>query len=242
MFTYIFLDGSSTFNMFFKVLIIFWFSSSLERLWGSVSFGAFLGLSIFTKSTVAVLSSLAVSGFPFEKLLNGFDSLLSPNSLTLSLMLAYGFIHGNEMIYLFFILPVRVKILALISAILALVQVFMIFTFKNNVLVNTLIALTYISGYTALFVFAKKIFNINKAKAFFKEKINAGKVDEINQMLSSMIREAREKGGLEKSSVSTANISTEGVLCDPEDFVAEDDYCKSCASYSRCCERAKETN
>ena len=101
--TYIFLDNISGFSFFFKALIVFMFSSSLEMGWSSGKLLLFFALTVLPKSIIAAAFAFFIPGnLPLELILNGTDGLLNPNSLFLSLMIAYGFLHreGSNLSFL----------------------------------------------------------------------------------------------------------------------------------------------
>ena len=125
--TYIFNDSTSLLYYFFKVLIVFWFCSRIEVLWGSVHFSILIISGILAKSFMALIVYQFIPNFPFESLLNGYGSALSPNPVMLTLITTFGFAFPNEKIYLFFILPFSLKIFAYISMALAVLQLILFF-------------------------------------------------------------------------------------------------------------------
>lgn len=236
-FTYIFWDNSTTLSFFFKVLILFWFSSTLEAEWGTLHYSLFLVAGILGKSLTAILWNLLLHRIPFEAFLNGYDSLLYPNSLMLSLMIAYGFIHKDEVIYLFFILPIKVKLLSIISMVFASIQILLLFTASNPFHVNLVFVSIYLSGYLGVFLYAQRIFdfprfNFKLAKFKRKQTPLSNSVQETNL-------EILDAPSSDSSLVKTP-ASDHLPLCDPIDFEENDAYCQTCNRYPRCLQRKKE--
>lgn len=221
--TYIFRDNTSILYYFFKVMIIFWFSSTLEHEWGSLHFGIFLTLAVVVKSSVALFVNLFVPGIPFEYLLNGYGSLISPNPLMLSLLTAFGFIYPDHKIYLFFVIPVRVKMVSIISLVIALVQAFSLFTSTPSLFAGFILAFIYLSGYTGIIVYHRRIF-ASGLSGFDIRRVVKRNVSSFNSRLNIKS---------EKSPVKSENVS----LCEPEDFNADDQYCKTCGGFTKCKDR-----
>lgn len=240
--TYIFLENVSGFTFFFKALIVFMFSSSLEAGWSSVKLSIFLALTILPKSIITAIFSLYIpGGLPMEAILNGVDGLLNPNSLFLSLMIAYGFLHREEVIYLFFIIPIKIWMLAVVSIIFAAIG--MLGTLATMGLpLNIILTIIQLSGYLGILIFSGQIFrlaNVSRKYHVFRKRMtgpNTVTLEETKKVLEEMIK-ATENVEKEENKITDNN----GPLCDPIDFDENDQYCKDCGKFKRCLER-KETH
>ncbi|OHD36794.1 MAG: hypothetical protein A2015_04635 [Spirochaetes bacterium GWF1_31_7] len=229
--TYIFNDATSVLYYFFKVLIIFWFCSILESEWGTKHFSIFLLSGILAKSITALAINYFIPIIPFESLLNGYGSMLSPNSLMLTLMTAFGFIYPDQKIYLFFILPVRIKLISIISLAIAAIQLIMIFTTGNPLFISSLLAIIYLSGFLGLFIYFRRIFGSSIVLAKMKNPTHLHKYYSRKPVTSEKIKNTAEK----------RDISTMP-LCEESDFDENDHYCKECDLLPRCITRKTETD
>jgi membrane associated rhomboid family serine protease len=243
--TYMFYLPTSIFSVF-NIMIFFWFGSNLEDLWGTKLF------LIFVFSTVLLHS--------IPSFFMGFVPVIGGWSLSLCMMVAFGFNFPHEIIYIFFIIPIRVKILAIISLVLIglhfFIQVGFIFEFKNidpnaiiqiprsvGILINT------IFSYISLLIFFKFIFGqvhiiwsskriktkkqIERIKKGEKEQAldNRKYLDLFNKTKNGISLSIQEKEILEP-------LNVEGVsLCDKYDFNADDDHCLKCDIYGNCIKR-----
>jgi len=113
--TYIFVPRSSNILfLFLEVLFFYWVGTGLELRWGSFKFTLYyLGGLLGT-----VIATLLVG------VLGGMDIIIAAYSVTsffsMNLFLAFAWYYGEEVIRIMFILPVKVKWLAIIDAILIL--------------------------------------------------------------------------------------------------------------------------
>ena len=234
--TYIFLENVSGFTFFFKALIVFMFSSSLEAEWTSGKLSIFLVLTVLPKSIIAAIFARYIPAFPLEAILNGTDSLFTPNSLFLSLMIAYGFLHREEVIYLFFIIPIKIWILAAVS--IGFAAIGMLGTLEKMEMPNIILTIIQLSGYLGIIIFSRQIFflaNTNRKYQVFRKKMvtpDAKTMNETQKVLEEMIKTFEQET---KIAPNTANDN--GPLCDPIDFDESDSYCKDCGKFKRCMER-----
>lgn len=225
--TYIFMENPSSFIFFFKALIVFTFSASLENQWSSPKFLLFLALTILPKGIIAAAFAFFVPGgrqLPLETILN-----VNPNSLFLSLMIAYGFLHRDEVIYLFFIIPIKIWILSVFSIIWAAIEI-VIELFSLHII----LAIIQLSGYLGIMIFSKQIFHLartnRKYRMFKKRMIKPDKtaLEETQKVLEEIIETTK----------NAPKTSYESQLCDPIDFDEQDSYCIHCDNFKRCLERA----
>jgi len=242
-FTYAFVFNVHPIFFIFTVLIFMLFSSVLERLWGSFHYMIFLLITILSKS----ISSFLFGPLPVE----------GDFSLYLCLMIAFGFNFPEERIY-FFIIPVRVKILAIISMFFVPIQIFLMFLSNKHITgflnfpLEFGIILTGILSYLSLIIYYKKIFyskNIDKlvnnlknsAKDIENKIITESKIDK-NKKYSDILESYNTKKSLnnEENIVLESLDSKEKSLCDEIDFIGNDRYCLSCDKYGNCVKRKIE--
>ena len=106
MFTYMFIHSSGVFHILFNMLILWMFGSELERLWGSKFF---LIYYLTCGAGAAVIYSLALLGAsfftPVEHLVG--VPVVGSSGAVFGLMLAYGLIFKNRILYVMMIFPMR---------------------------------------------------------------------------------------------------------------------------------------
>lgn len=100
-------------------LAIFWYifwmvSSSVERAWGVFRFNVYLFSGIFFTALFAVIGQLIAPDF---------IGAVSPDFLFYSVFFAFAVLYPNVEFYLFFVLPVKVKWLAMLSGVLMLLSI-----------------------------------------------------------------------------------------------------------------------
>jgi len=106
--TYVFLT-SDWLDLLFTVLIFYYIAAPLEAAWGTRRFLTVFGVSVVGGGAAGVLLKLS-------------QPLAGGGAPIVTLLLIYGFMFPDSVVYLFFILPVRVKTLAIILTALYLVQ------------------------------------------------------------------------------------------------------------------------
>lgn len=105
--TYMFLHGG-VFHIFFNMLTLFMFGNELERYWGTPRFLNYY----FTTGIGAGVCSWIVAP-------NSFVIVIGASGAIYGLLLAYGLTYPNRIVYLNFLLPVKVKWLVLIMGAMA---------------------------------------------------------------------------------------------------------------------------
>jgi membrane associated rhomboid family serine protease len=105
--TYMFLHGG-VFHIFFNMLTLFMFGNDLERLWGT---RRFLNYYIVTGVGAGICSWLVSA--------NSWAAVIGASGAVYGLLLAYALAYPNRIVYLNFLLPVKVKWLVLIMGAMA---------------------------------------------------------------------------------------------------------------------------
>jgi membrane associated rhomboid family serine protease len=100
--TYMFLHGG-VFHLFFNMLTLYMFGNELERYWGTPRFINYY----FITGVGAGLCSWLVS-------MNNALPIVGASGAIYGLLLAYGMTYPNRIVYLNFLLPIKVKWLVLI--------------------------------------------------------------------------------------------------------------------------------
>ncbi|MBR6199043.1 MAG: rhomboid family intramembrane serine protease [Spirochaetales bacterium] len=109
--TYCFYFGESPIFFFFTILVLMVFATKLESIWGSFYFAIFLILTIVSRSIAAFLFGAEV---PIVDWMNVYTSLV----------IAFGFNFAEDRMYLFFIIPIKMKIFAIIALVMLGISVF----------------------------------------------------------------------------------------------------------------------
>jgi membrane associated rhomboid family serine protease len=105
--TYMFLHGG-VFHIFFNMLTLFMFGNELERYWGT---HRFLTYYFITGIGAGVCSWLVA--------MNSWSIVIGASGAIYGLLLAYGLTYPNRIVYLNFLLPLKVKWLVLIMGAMA---------------------------------------------------------------------------------------------------------------------------
>jgi hypothetical protein len=239
--TYAFYSPRNILFFFFRVLILFMFGTGLERVWGSPLFAIYMLISILARGILAFIV--------------GYVPLFGSWPLYLGLLVAFGFNYPHHQIRLFFIIPVRVKILAIFFLVLALLQVisslFMLVEFagQRTIQLNLPAFLVALAGYINILIFAPKIFDLHHLRRMMhhtenrlrtiKEETRMATVKMDNRKLSAMLEKLETGEPLDETEREFAlqeGCSPEQ-LCHQGDFVKDDDYCLTCDKYEECVRR-----
>jgi membrane associated rhomboid family serine protease len=105
--TYMFLHGG-VFHIFFNMLTLYMFGNDLERYWGTrrfLNYYFITGIGAGVCSWIVSMNSMAVT--------------IGASGALYGLLLAYGMLYPNRIVYLNFLLPVKVKWLVLIMGAVA---------------------------------------------------------------------------------------------------------------------------
>jgi membrane associated rhomboid family serine protease len=108
--TYMFLHGG-VFHLFFNMLTLFMFGNELERFWGTPRFLSYY----FITGIGAGICSWAVTP-------HSDSVVIGASGAIYGLLLAYGVTYPNRIVYVNFLLPLRVKWLVIIMGAMAFVS------------------------------------------------------------------------------------------------------------------------
>ena len=107
-------------SLLFLILLYYSLGTALERTWGTFRHNVYIfsGL-IFTVLGVFILYAVYFFGFHVELPLS-LAGMVSTNYITMSIFLAFAAIYPEMEVYLYFILPIKMKWMALVYAAMAL--------------------------------------------------------------------------------------------------------------------------
>ena len=107
-------------SLLFLVLLYYSLGTALERTWGSFRYNVYIFSGIlFTMIAVFILYSVFLFVYGVEVQLSGV-SRISTNYITMSIFLAFAAIYPDMEMYLYFILPIKMKWMAIVYAVMAL--------------------------------------------------------------------------------------------------------------------------
>ena len=114
--TYIFVPGySSPFALLIALYFYYWIGSTLEREWGTPKFTLYyLGGAALT--VVGVILTSLISG-------NYYLTLAGTGYVNLSMFLAFAVLFPNMTVLLFFIIPIKIKWLAIVDGVFFAVEI-----------------------------------------------------------------------------------------------------------------------
>ncbi len=119
-FTYMFLHSQSVFHVLFNMLILWWFGSELELKWGSKFFLTYYLVCGVGAALIYLLFVFAYSLITADPL-----PLLAPvvgaSGAAFGLLLAYGILFGERVIYFMMMFPMKAKYFVLIIGLVELV-------------------------------------------------------------------------------------------------------------------------
>lgn len=221
-------------SFFFSMLVLWIMARPLEELWGSPRFLLFWLISIFGAAGTALLLHMPLSGDIF---------------LSTSLLFTFATLYPDTEFLIFFILPVKVKYLAVIGG------AFLVFQgFGAGVLMGTVYVVGMSAGY-AFFQLTRRLpsrrklsFELKKKKAGWELQKEGRSARERNTGWNPAVRQAEEEsrgmgeipaGMLPLIEELEGAVDPSVTICAPEDFQhVEDPVCESCPGYPACALRS----
>ena len=101
LFTYLFIHGG-IFHIFFNLFVLWMFGKDLESQWGKMEFLLFYFVCGIGAGLITVLFSV-----------NSIVPIVGASGAIYGLLLAYGFTYPNQMVYLYGLVPIKVKYMVL---------------------------------------------------------------------------------------------------------------------------------
>jgi len=231
--TYQFVHGSSLFWFFISMLVLWIMARPLEESWGSPRFLVFWLVATFGASLMAVALGRALYGDI------GFSTCL---------LFTFATLFPEVEFRLFFIIPVKVKYLAIIAAAILV---------YSSLSYGLLAGVANVAGTSAGYLFflatrrlpsrRKLAFELNKRKTVMAVRAESAQAEDKNQVWDSRVRAAdarASEGGsvaaedeallAELDAAKDASIT----VCAPSEFgFVEDDVCRTCGGYAECAAR-----
>jgi membrane associated rhomboid family serine protease len=233
MVTYQFIHGQSMFWFFISMLILWIMAKPLEDSWGSPRFLAFWLVATFGASVTSVLL-----GRP----------LIGDMAVSGSLLFTFATLYPETEFRLFFLIPVKVKYLAVFGAAMLLLS-----SLQLGVFAGVANAAGMSAGY--LFFLAtrrlpsrrKLAFQLKQRKAEVQVKAEASTAEQNNRAWDPKVREAasraRENGEVARQDLPLL-AELDGArdpsitICAPEEFgFIDDDVCRTCTGFPECSAR-----
>lgn len=111
--TYMFLHDTNVFHVFFNMLLLWWFGSELENRWGS---RFFLKYYLISGVGAGIIYLIGVSLYYLvtDKTLPMNVPVVGASGAIFGILLAYGLIFGEKIIYFMMIFPMKAKFFVLI--------------------------------------------------------------------------------------------------------------------------------
>ena len=231
--TYQFVHGTSMFWFFVSMLVLWIMARPLEESWGSPRFLVFWLVATFGASLTAV----AVGRLLFGDL--GFGTCL---------LFTFATLYPEVEFRLFFIIPVKVKYLAIVAAAILV---------YSSLSYGLVAGLANVAGTSAGYLFflatrrlptrRKLMFALNKRKADIAVRAESEHAEERNLPWDPRVRaadaRARETGTIsEDDEALLAELDAARdpsiTVCAPSEFgFIDDDVCRRCTGYAECAAR-----
>jgi len=227
--TFQFLHGGII-GFFFSMLILWIMARPLEEEWGSPRFLIFWLVSVLGAAGAAVMVGVPLSSDIF---------------LAASLLFTYATLYPNVEFLLFFILPVKVKYLAIVGG------AFLAFQSLQFGLLDGLVNLVGMSAGYGFFLATRRlpsrrklVFQMKKARGAAVAVAKDTVVERRNLGWDSRVRAAisRLEGGEPPAAEDEALLAEleagrdpSVTVCAPEDFgLTDDSVCRRCSGYAEC--------
>lgn len=231
--TYQFIHGGMI-SFFFSMLVLFIMARPLEHEWGSFRFLMFWLVSCFGAAGTAIFLGQMLAGDIF---------------LSASLLFTYATVYPDTEFRIYFLIPVKVKYLAIIGA------CFLVFnSFRFGVILGLVNVVGMSAGYFCFLIMRripsrrKLAFELKKRKAQVEVAAESASLQRRNAEWDRRVRaaeaRAREAGAvaaedlplLEELDAARDDTVT---VCAPGDFgYVDDDVCKTCGGFAECSARA----
>ncbi len=231
--TYQFVHGSSMFWFFISMLVLWIMARPIEENWGSPRFMVFWLISTFGASLTAAALARPLYGDV------GFGTCL---------LFTFATLYPDVEFRLFFIIPVKVKYLAVIAAAI------LVYSSLSFGIVGGLANIVGVSSGYLFFLAIRRMPSRRKITFEFKKRRTETviqsedlKAEERNRDWDANVRAAEERaraGGAIADQDSELLTELDGAkdpaitVCAPTEFgFIDDDVCRSCAGYPECAAR-----
>lgn len=120
LFTYMFMHASGVFHVLFNMLILWWFGAELEMRWGTrffITYYLFCGVGAGVIYLLGTLAYYLITG----QVLSMAAPLVGASGATYGLLLAFGMIFGERVIYFMMLFPMKARYFVMIIGAVELV-------------------------------------------------------------------------------------------------------------------------
>lgn len=148
-FTYLFVHSPNPMHIIFNMLLLWWLGSELERYWGRRFFTLFYfvaGIGAGFLYTTATLIYSIVTG----KAAILLTPVVGASAAIFGLMVAYGMVFGERIVYFMFFFPMKAKIFV---AILGAIEVVLVL--NNGFAQGRVASLAHVGGIVSGYIFLK---------------------------------------------------------------------------------------
>ena len=159
-FTYLFFHGG-IWHVFINMFVLWMFGSELERIWKKNFFLKYYFMTGIGSGIITVLLSL-----------NSSIPVVGASGAVYGILLAYGLMFPNRKVYLYFLIPLKVKYFVLFIGIIAFFS-----SFGSN---DGISHLTHLSGMIIGLIYLKSKFELNSLKKIIS-KFRLKYIDILNQ-------------------------------------------------------------
>ena len=167
-FTYLFFHGG-IWHVLINMFVLWMFGSELEKFWGKKEFLRFFFITGIGSGLITILFSLSST-----------KPVVGASGAIYGVLLAYGFMFPNRLVYLYFLIPIKVKYLVMLIGAIA-------FFSSLNPGNSNISHLTHLSGMVIGFIYLRSSINWNTINHFVIHR-----KDEIKRHYEDKKNEKRE--------------------------------------------------
>ncbi|MCR5108578.1 MAG: hypothetical protein K6B28_10505 [Lachnospiraceae bacterium] len=230
----------SALNIFTIIMLFFYYSlgTTLERTWGAFKYNVYIFSGIiFTVLGAAILYAVYIAlGYPGEMVGSFVSNAFSTYYINLSIFLAFAASYPDMQVLLYFIIPVKIKWLALLDII---VLAFSFFGGNMGIKVSII---------TSLLNFIVFFFNVMDFKRFspkeiyrrysFKKQVKNAGMGGVYYDKSSPVKNRQERSSADDKEKAVKLTKHKCVICGRTELDGDDlefRYCSKCkGSYEYC--------
>jgi len=167
-FTYLFFHGG-IWHVLINMFVLWMFGSELEKFWGKKEFLRFFFITGIGSGLITILFSLSST-----------NPVVGASGAIYGVLLAYGLLFPNRLVYLYFLIPIKVKYLVMLIGAIA-------FFSSLNPGNSNISHLTHLSGMVIGFIYLRSSINWNTINHFVIHR-----KDEIKRHYEDKKNEQRE--------------------------------------------------
>ncbi len=232
--TYQFIHGQSMFWFFISMLVLWVMAKPIEDSWGSPRFLVFWSVATFGAAVAALVLGRPLAG---------------DTAFMGSLLFTYATLNPEMEFLLFFIVPVKVKWLAIVGGAFLVMSSFLSFGLKGGIVnvVGMSAGYLYFLATRRLPTRRKIAFEMKKRRARTEVASEAATAEQRNRAWDPLVREAEQRA-LSSGAVAEQDHALLAELdgardpsitvCAPSEFgFTDDDVCRTCTGFAECSAR-----